>query len=109
MGNGLGNAPVASPRSLREIHDANLYIDGFNLYYGAVRGRPDCKWLNLESYGSTLLLRDQRLKRVRYLTAPVEALPHDPDQPNRQAAYLGAIAEPNKTAHVPAGFRAQIA
>ena len=26
--------------------DAIAYIDGLNFYYGAVRNRPDLKWLN---------------------------------------------------------------
>jgi hypothetical protein len=70
---------------------ANVYIDGFNFYYGALKNRPDLKWLNLESYARTLLLSGHRLNRVRYFTAPVKPLPTDPEQPVRQAAYLDAI------------------
>lgn len=69
----------------------NVYIDGFNFYYGALKDHPEVKWLDLDSYCRTLLLSDQELNRVRYFTAPVQALPTDPGQPKRQSAYLDAI------------------
>lgn len=51
--------------------NAIVYIDGFNLYYGAVRNTP-YRWLNLE----TLCQR---------------MLPHDPQAPLRQQIYLRAL------------------
>ena len=38
-------APIAVAPKPRTI----IYIDGFNLYYGAVRGTPALKWLNLSN------------------------------------------------------------
>ena len=72
---------------------ANVYIDGFNLYYGALKDNPSCKWLDLESYFATLLPPGLELNRVRYFTAPVKPTAMDRDQPSRQASYLQAIAE----------------
>jgi hypothetical protein len=51
----------------------NVYIDGFNLYYGSLKGRP-YKWLNLETM-SGLLLRRFDVQRIRYFTAHVKERP----------------------------------
>ena len=66
-----------------------LYIDAFNLYFGAVRGTP-YKWLDLQKLAKILLPRHD-VVRIKYYTALVNARPHDPDQPLRQRAYLRAL------------------
>src|SRR5680860_684723 len=66
----------------------NVYIDGFNLYYGAVKGTP-YKWLDLEALCRRLLPKDD-IKRIRYFTAKISARPGDPQQPQRQQIYLRA-------------------
>lgn len=68
----------------------NVYIDGFNLYYGLLKGTP-YKWLNLETF-CDLLLPKNNVQRIVYCTAKVEPRPYDPDQPLRQLAYLRALA-----------------
>ncbi len=68
---------------------ANIYIDGFNLYYGAVKGTP-WKWLNVECLCRRLLPRDT-LNRIRYFTARITARPEDPRAPQRQQTYLRAL------------------
>jgi hypothetical protein len=67
----------------------NVYIDGFNLYYGSLKGRP-YKWLNLERM-SELLLPSFEVQRVRYFTARVKERPDDTLAPVRQNAYLRAL------------------
>ena len=66
-----------------------MYIDGFNLYYGAVRRTP-YKWLNLHTL-CTLLLPGYQIERIKYFTAHVQARPDDPDQSTRQQTYLRAL------------------
>ena len=66
------------------------YIDGFNFYYGAVKGTPH-KWLDLEALCRHLLPRDNIVK-IRYFTARVNPRPEDPQQANRQETYLRALA-----------------
>ena len=66
-----------------------VYVDGFNLYYGAVKGTP-YKWLNLLKMCSLLLPKNQIIS-LKYFTAPVTARPGNPDQPNRQQIYLRAL------------------
>ena len=62
---------------------ANVYVDGFNLYYGALKGNTGRKWLDLDALTRRLLPNDS-INRIRYFTATVSARPHDPQQPVRQ-------------------------
>lgn len=66
-----------------------VYIDGFNLYYGALRGTP-YKWLNLHRMCSLLLPRHD-IAAIKYFTARVAARPADPGQPVRQETFLRAL------------------
>ncbi len=66
-----------------------VYIDGFNLYYGAVKGTP-YKWLDLRRM-CQLLLPPNDIRRIKYFTARVIARPNDPNQPTRQETYLRAL------------------
>jgi len=66
-----------------------VYIDGFNLYYGATKGTP-YKWLNLRQLCLNMLPNDT-IKHIKYFTAKVNARPHDPQQPMRQQIYLRAL------------------
>ena len=42
----------------------NIYIDGFNLYYGAVKHTP-YRWLNLAQMCQLLLPKD-KIQRIKY-------------------------------------------
>lgn len=61
-----------------------VYIDGFNLYYGAIKGGP-CKWLNLELYFQRIR-PDDDIRRIYYFTARVDG-PTSTDQ----EAFLRAL------------------
>lgn len=63
---------------------AIVYIDGFNLYYGALKDGP-YKWLDLEKF-FVRLRQDDEIQRIFYFTAQV-----DGDAGRRQAAYLRAL------------------
>ncbi len=79
---------------------ANVYVDGFNLYYSALRLRfADCKWLDLRKLSETLFPNDT-IARVRYFTARISARPDDPQQPARQQAYLRALATTGVDIHL---------
>jgi hypothetical protein len=67
----------------------NVYIDGFNFYYGAVRHTPH-KWLNFARLVQ-LLLPQYNINQIKYFTARVQARLTDPDQPVRQEIYLRAL------------------
>jgi hypothetical protein len=67
----------------------HVYIDGFNLYYGLLKGTA-FKWLDLEKFCDALLPKNS-IAKIYYFTAKVDARPTDPDQPFRQLAYLTAL------------------
>ena len=66
-----------------------VYIDGFNLYYGALKGSP-WKWLDLEKLCSLLLPRDE-IVLIRYFTSKVFATAGDVSGSARQQVYLRAL------------------
>ncbi len=68
----------------------NLYIDGFNLYYRALKG-TEFKWLDLRKLAETLFPKDT-IQRICYFTALISPRSNDPSQPQRQQAYLRALA-----------------
>jgi hypothetical protein len=82
---------AAAPDTVATVK-ANVYVDGFNLYYSALRRRfPDCKWLDLRALVATLFPNDE-VGRVLYFTARVSARPDDPQEATRQQMYLRALA-----------------
>lgn len=71
-----------------------VYVDGFNLYYGALKGRP-YRWLNLLALSENLLNpgpgpSKYSIVLVKYFTARVSGAA-DPDAPRRQSIYLKAL------------------
>lgn len=66
-----------------------LYVDGFNLYYGALKD-TSYKWLNIQRMAELLLPRSQ-IVAIKYFTARISARPNDPHQPIRQQIYLRAL------------------
>jgi uncharacterized LabA/DUF88 family protein len=66
-----------------------VYVDGFNLYYGALRRTP-LRWLNIAEL-CRLMLPANDVKHVNYYTAMVTARTDDPGQSIRQQMYLRAL------------------
>jgi hypothetical protein len=70
---------------------ANVYVDGFNLYYSALRRRfPDCKWLDVRALAEMMFPNDE-IERVLYFSARVIARPDDPQEATRQQMYFRAL------------------
>jgi uncharacterized LabA/DUF88 family protein len=70
--------------------DTIVYVDGFNLYYGTLKGTP-YKWLNIFVLCNHLLQTHHQIVAIKYYTALVKARPQDPTQPQRQQTYLRAL------------------
>ncbi len=76
----------------------NFYIDGFNLYYLAVRGTA-FKWLNLYQLCQALVPTHQ-VNRIRFFTTLVQGSTRNPQRPIRQRMYLRALETiPTLTIH----------
>jgi NYN domain len=71
---------------------ANVYVDGFNLYYGALKDKGSgYKWLDLDMLCNKYLIPSNPVNRIRYFTARISARPGDPAAPVRQETYLRAL------------------
>ena len=66
---------------------ANVYIDGFNLYYGALRGTPN-RWLDLRELCRHSIRPGDDLHRIRYFTADIRG---DQAKVIRQQLYQRAL------------------
>jgi uncharacterized LabA/DUF88 family protein len=67
-----------------------IYVDGFNLYYGALKGSA-YKWLDLRALAHAILRPENKIVLIKYFTARVGPMPTDRDAPQRQRAYLSAM------------------
>lgn len=66
-----------------------IYVDGFNLYFGALKKTP-YRWLDILTL-CNIYLPTNDIVAIKYFTAKVSARPNDPQQPARQHAYLRAL------------------
>lgn len=67
----------------------NVYVDGFNLYYG-IRDKPNSKWLDILKLCNTVYPKNQ-INRIRYFTALVMPRPNDPTKVQRQQTFIRAL------------------
>jgi len=67
-----------------------IYIDGFNFYYGAVKG-TSFKWLDFKALFACILKPHHQILSIKYFTALVSATPNDANKPIRQKTYIRAI------------------
>ena len=72
-----------------------VYVDGFNLYYGLLRGTP-YKWLDVETFAKKIIPSRYQLLAIKYFTARVVPRYNDPNVHIRQDVYLRALKK-----HIP--------
>ena len=68
----------------------NVYVDGFNLYYRALKG-TSLRWLDLRKLSQALFPHDT-INMISYFTALVNPRPDKPGIIRRQYIYLRALA-----------------
>lgn len=89
---GVGNVAAV----LRTV----VYVDGFNLYYGCLKGTPN-RWLDVRAMCRRLLRDDSEIVAIKYFTARVRSRPGNPQQAQRQQVYLRALHTiPGLTVHL---------
>src|SRR5215472_14667861 len=88
-----------------------VYVDGFNLYYGARslagRGTPGWRWLDLRALAADLVGRrsswpDAEVSRVVYCTARIDAVSNPSGQAD-QDIYLKALRAAGSVDHIEYG------
>ncbi|MEO1746246.1 MAG: NYN domain-containing protein [Pseudomonadota bacterium] len=67
----------------------HVFIDGFNLYYGCLKG-TDYKWLDVGRMCQNIL-KNASVEKIYYFTARVKPRDSDPTQNARQDTYLRAL------------------
>ncbi len=88
----MGLRPPRKRRSLfvkRTTVLTNVYIDGFNLFYGALKGST-LKWLDVRRLAETLFPDDQ-INHVYYFTARLRTTDGSSGGRQRQDVYLRAL------------------
>jgi hypothetical protein len=66
-----------------------VYVDAFNLYYGAVKDTP-YKWLDLQAL-CRVMIPNNTVAAIKYFTARVQPRSDDTNKPTRQLVYLRAL------------------
>lgn len=66
-----------------------VYVDGFNLYYGALKNTP-YKWLDLKTAFQKVLSTDNQIEKIKYYSARVSDKVSQ-GASARQHAYIRAI------------------
>lgn len=67
-----------------------VYVDGLNLYYGALKGTP-YKWLNLKLLAEKVLGAQNKIQKIKLFTTVVKPTPSNPSVHLRQTSYLNAL------------------
>lgn len=76
---------------MSERPTGHVYIDGFNLYYGVLKGYQGRKWLDLSAWAARVLPQCE-VQRIVYCTARSQGRVNDPGLHQRQDRYLRALA-----------------
>jgi uncharacterized LabA/DUF88 family protein len=67
----------------------NVYVDGFNLYFGMVEsGFTNCKWLDIQLLAQNLKNTSQALNEVKYFTSRIS---NNIEKQKRQDIYIEAL------------------
>ena len=67
-----------------------VYVDGFNLFYRALKG-TSWKWLDLHLLLRKVLGSHHDVRKIKYFTARVSATSVDPSKAQRQDVYLRGL------------------
>ncbi len=67
-----------------------VYIDGFNLYYAALKGSP-YKWLDIAAFCRAVLPDNAKICKIKYFTAKVSDRSQRDNKAGKQGIYLKAL------------------
>ena len=76
----------------------NVYVDGFNLYYGALKGTSH-RWLDLDALCRRLLPRDH-IHRIRYFTARTTPRPGHSGHIHQELYHRALATIPHMSIHL---------
>jgi uncharacterized LabA/DUF88 family protein len=76
-----------------------VYVDAFNLYFGALKG-TSYKWLNIEKLCQSILDTQNKIVGIKYFTAHVSSTHDDPYKAIHQQLYLRALSKECKNLQI---------
>ena len=82
--------PLLFGRALDHLLKTIIYVDGFNLYYGCLKG-TSYKWLDLKVLFEKILDPHYQITAINYFTTRVKPYKGDGSALLRQQAYIKAI------------------
>lgn len=75
-----------------------VYVDGFNLYFGALKDKQNRRWLDIEKMVKAILpnstdpmTHSNDIVGIKYFTAEISVRANHPNQKANQTTYLKAI------------------
>lgn len=71
-----------------------VYIDGFNLFYGALKDQPNKRWLDIKQLIESILPSNPKqndIQRIKYFSAKITSRANHPRQVKNQETYLKAL------------------
>ncbi len=71
-----------------------VYIDGFNLYYAALKG-TQYKWLDISAFCTAVLPKNAKVCKIKYFTAKVSNRTGNDNKAGKQSIYLKALQAHN--------------
>ena len=89
---------VRNPADEIAVVKAVIYVDGFNLYYGCLKGTP-YRWLDLQAFAQKMLPRDE-IAGIKYFTAIVDARPGKEHAPARSGDLPPSPAHPAQSLYL---------
>ena len=89
----VGRGPLSGAPAFWQARCMQMsLLDGFNLYYGCIKGSRR-KLLDLIALFKRLLQPHHRIAAVKCFMARVSGTPNDPSKPQRQDVYLWALQQ----------------
>lgn len=70
----------------------NVYVDGLNLYKGALSGHPNLKWLDLIKLADAVMV-GKTLGKLNYFTSPMKRRFESDQSPENQATYMRVLRD----------------
>lgn len=71
-----------------------IYVDGFNLYFRALKSQSyKCKWLDIQAACTALLSAENEVVGLKYFTARVSGTVRDPHKATHQQLYIRALRQ----------------
>ncbi len=86
-----GEIPALALSGADNLKRTVVYIDGYNLYYGLLRGTSN-KWLDPVAFAKALLADDHDIIAVKYFTSRVNDNPKEASKKEHQEIYLRALS-----------------